>query len=377
MKVPFVDLKALHRPIEGELSEAIARVLRNVSFVQGPEVKAFEEAFATYLGIDHCVAVNSGTAALHLTLLALGIGPGDEVITVSHTFIATSEAISAVGARPVFVDIDPASYTMDPALVEAAITSHTKAILPVHLYGNLADMDALSAIARRHNLILVEDACQAHGAHYKGRMAGTFGIAGCYSFYPGKNLGCCGEGGAMVTNDEALAKKIRMLREHGSVKKYEHSFPGYNFRMEGIQGAVLATKLKYLDGWNDQRRAIAKRYQERLADQSVVLPVEAANMRHIYHLYVIQAEDRGSLQNHLAQRGIETGLHYPVPLHMQEAYASLGYHKGDFPVTEQVTERILSLPMYPGMSLEAADYVSDAILEWVQGRVAEPTTASR
>jgi len=377
MNVPFVDLKALHRPIEGELSEAIARVLRNVSFVQGPEVKAFEEAFANYLGVEHCVAVNSGTAALHLTLLALGIGPGDEVITVSHTFIATSEAISAVGARPVFVDVDPVSYTMDPSLVEAAITPRTKVILPVHLYGNLADMDSLMAIARRHNLVVVEDACQAHGALYKSRMAGTFGVAGCYSFYPGKNLGACGEGGAMVTNDAALAKKIRMWREHGSVKKYEHQFPGFNFRMEGIQGAVLATKLKYLDGWNDHRRALAKRYQARLAGQSIVLPVEAANTRHIYHLYVIQAEDRESLRDHLAQRGIETGLHYPVPLHLQEAYVSLGYHKGDFPVTEQVTERIVSLPMYPGMSMEAADYVSDAILEWVQGRVAETTSAMR
>jgi dTDP-4-amino-4,6-dideoxygalactose transaminase len=377
MNVPFVDLKALHRPIEAELSEAIARVLRNVCFVQGPEVKAFEEAFASYLGVRHCVAVNSGTAALHLTLLALGIGPGDEVITVSHTFIATSEAISAVGARPVFVDIDPVSYTMDPTLVEAAITNRTKAILPVHLYGNVAEMDSLMAIARRHNLILVEDACQAHGAQYKGRMAGTFGVAGCYSFYPGKNLGCCGEGGAMVTNDEALATKIRMWREHGSIKKYEHLFPGFNFRMEGIQGAVLATKLKYLDGWNDQRRAIAKRYQEYLAGQSVVLPGESPNTRHIYHLYVLQAEDRESLRDHLAQRGIETGLHYPVPLHLQEAYAFLGYHKGDFPVTEQVTQHIVSLPMHPEMSLEAADYVSTAILEWVQGRVAEPTTAMR
>ena len=377
MKVPFVDLKALHRPIESELSEGIARVMRNASFVQGPEVKAFEEDFAKYLGARHCVAVNSGTAALHLTLLALGIGPGDEVITVSHTFIATSEAISAVGARPVFVDVDPVSYCMNPALVEAAITSRTKAILPVHLYGNVADMDALMAIARKHNLILVEDACQAHGAQYKGRMAGTFGVAGCYSFYPGKNLGACGEGGAMVTDDEALATKIRMWREHGSLKKYEHAFPGFNFRMEGIQGAVLATKLKYLDGWNDSRRAVAKRYRERLAGQSVVIPTEAPNTRHIYHLYVIQTEDRDLLREHLTSRGIETGLHYPIPLHLQEAYLSLGYRKGVFPVTEQVTERIVSLPMYPGMSMEAADYVCDAILEWVQGRVAETAPVTR
>jgi dTDP-4-amino-4,6-dideoxygalactose transaminase len=377
MNVPFVDLKAHHKPISEDLSEAIARVLRNTSFVQGPEVKAFEDAFAHYLGVGHCVAVNSGTAALHLTLLALGIGSGDEVITVPHTFIATSEAISAVGARPVFVDVDPVSYTMNPALVEAAITERTRAILPVHLYGNPAEMDSLLAIARRHNLALVEDACQAHGAQYKGRMAGTMGAAGCFSFYPSKNLGSCGEGGAMVTNDETLAKQIRMLREHGSVKKYEHSFPGYNFRMEGIQGAVLATKLKHLDVWNDQRRALAKRYGERLAGQAIVLPQEAAHARHVYHLYVIQAEDRESLRDHLAQRGIETGLHYPVPLHLQEAYASLGYRQGDFPVTEQLTQRIVSLPMYPEMSLEAADYVSAAILEWVRGRVAEPAPTAR
>jgi len=377
MIVPFVDLKAQHRSIDGELSEAITRVLRNTSFVQGPEVKAFEDSFARYLGVGHCVAVNSGTAALHLTLLALGIGPGDEVITVPHTFIATSEAISAVGARPVFVDVDPVSYTMNPALVEAAVTGRTRAVLPVHLYGNPAEMDSLLAIARRHNLALVEDACQAHGANYKGRMAGTMGAAGCFSFYPSKNLGSCGEGGAMVTNDETVAKRIRMLREHGSVKKYEHSFPGYNFRMEGIQGAVLAAKLKHLDGWNDQRRALAERYGERLAGEGIVLPKEATHARHVYHLYVIQAEDRESLRDHLARRGIETGLHYPVPLHLQEAYASLGYRTGDFPVTEQLTQRIVSLPMYPGMSLEAADYVSAAILEWVQGRVAEPTPAAK
>jgi dTDP-4-amino-4,6-dideoxygalactose transaminase len=366
MNVPFVDLKAHHKPISKDLSDAIARVLQNTSFIQGPEVKAFEEAFARYLGVAHCVAVNSGTAALHLTLMALGIGPGDEVITVPHTFIATSEAISAVGARPVFVDVDPVTYTMDPALVEAAITARTRAILPVHLYGNPADMDALLAIARRHNLALVEDACQAHGAHYKGHMAGTMGVAGCFSFYPSKNLGSCGEGGAMATNDEALAKRIRMLREHGSVKKYEHSFPGFNFRMEGIQGAVLATKLNHLDGWNDQRRTLARRYGERLAGQPIVLPKETSDSRHVYHLYVIQTDDREALREFLAQRGIETGLHYPVPLHLQEAYASLGYRAGDFPITERVTQRILSLPMYPEMSMEAADYVSNAVLEYLR-----------
>ena len=371
MKVPFVDLKALHEPISADLSEAIARVMRNTAFIQGAEVKAFEDAFAKYLGVRHAVAVNSGTAALHLALLALGIGPGDEVITVTHTFIATSEAISAVGARPVFVDVDPATYTMDPALVEAAITPRTRAILPVHLYGQPADMGALLEIANRHKLLLVEDACQAHGAQYKGRMAGSMSAAGCFSFYPGKNLGACGEGGAMVTNDDALAQKVRMLREHGSVKKYEHVLPGYNFRMEGIQGAVLAVKLPHLDGWNDRRRAVAERYSERLAGQGIVLPKEAAYARHIYHLYVIQADDREALRDHLAQQGIETGLHYPIPLHLQEAYASLGYRRGDFPVSEHLTERIISLPMYPDMPLEAADYVCDAIFEYMRNHVPE------
>jgi dTDP-4-amino-4,6-dideoxygalactose transaminase len=259
--------------------------------------------------------------------------------------------------------------------VEAAITSRTKAILPVHLYGNLADMDSLLAIAKRHNLALIEDACQAHGASYKGRMAGTMGVAGCFSFYPGKNLGACGEGGAMVTNDEALAQKLRMLRQHGSVNKYEHSLPGYNFRMEGIQGAVLAVKLPHLDAWNDRRRALAKRYDERLAGQGILLPKEWADARHVYHLYVIQVECRDALRDHLAERGIETGLHYPIPLHQQEAYSSLGHRTGDFPVTEQVAQRIVSLPMYPDMSLEAADYVSSAIIEWVRGRVAEPAAS--
>jgi dTDP-4-amino-4,6-dideoxygalactose transaminase len=321
--------------------------------------------------------MNSGTSALHLALLALGIGPGDEVITVAHTFIATSEAISAVGARPVFVDVDPVTYTMDPVQAEKAITSRTRALLPVHLYGNPADMDALLAIARRHNLALVEDACQAHGAHYRGRMAGSLGTAGCFSFYPSKNLGSCGEGGAMVTNDDKLAQKVRMLREHGSVVKYEHAFPGYNFRMEGIQGAVLATKLTHLDGWNDQRRALAKRYQERLAGQTVILPKETSGARHVYHLYVIQAEDREVLRLQLGQRGIETGLHYPIPLHLQEAYASLGYRAGAFPVTERLTQHILSLPMYPEMTLEMVDYVAEAILECTQSRTEETTRVGR
>jgi dTDP-4-amino-4,6-dideoxygalactose transaminase len=345
--------------------------MRNTAFIQGAEVKAFEDAFAKYNGVRHCIAVNSGTAALHLALLGLGVGPGDEVITVTHTFIATSEAISAVGAKPVFVDVDPVTYTMDPEKVEAAITPRTRAILPVHLYGNVAEMDALLEIAKRHNILLVEDACQAHGAQYKGRMAGAMSAAGCFSFYPGKNLGACGEGGAMITNDDALATKVRMLREHGSLEKYVHKIPGYNFRMEGIQGAVLAVKLPHLDEWNDRRRAIAKRYQQRLAGQGFTLPAEKPYAKHVYHLYVVQSDDRDALKNHLAQRGIETGLHYPIPLHQQEAYVSLDYRTGDFPVTEQLTQRILSLPMYPDMPLEAVEYVCDALIEWARSRTAE------
>jgi dTDP-4-amino-4,6-dideoxygalactose transaminase len=317
------------------------------------------------------VAVNSGTAALHLTLLALGVGPGHEVITVPNTFIATAEAISAVGARPVFVDVDPVTYTINPDLAEASITKRTRAILPVHLYGNLADTDALLEIARRHSLALIEDACQAHGARYKGRMAGTLGSAGCFSFYPSKNLGSCGEGGAIVTDDPNLAKQVRMLRDHGSIRKYEHSFPGYNFRMEGIQGAVLAVKLKHLDNWNNHRRALAQQYHQRLANSPFILPAEAPDARHVYHLYVIQAEDREALRQWLGQRGIETGLHYPIPLHLQEAYKSLGYKSGDFPVSERLAEHILSLPMYPELAPDAVDYVSATLLECPENAVEE------
>lgn len=372
MNVPFVDLKAQHQALEQEIRAAFARVLRNVSFILGPEVKAFEEAFAQYLGSRHCVAVNSGTAALHLTLLALGIGSGDEVITVPNTFIATAEAISAVGARPVFVDVDPVSYNLDPAQVEKAITERTRAILPVHLYGQPADLDSLLGVARRRNLAVVEDACQAHGAEYKGRKAGTVGRAGCFSFYPSKNLGCCGEGGALVTEDADLAQRVRMLRDHGSLRKYEHQFPGYNFRMEGLQGAVLALKLTHLEAWNERRRALAEHYNRLLAGSGVITPVEMPYARHIYHLYVIQADDRETLRQQLASRGIETGLHYPVPLHLQEAYRPLGHRAGKFPVCEQLAQRILSLPMYPELSFEQVEYVAATILESMQCPTAEP-----
>ncbi|HEX3741012.1 MAG TPA: DegT/DnrJ/EryC1/StrS family aminotransferase [Terriglobales bacterium] len=365
-KVAFVDLYQQHQAIEEELVEVFRRVLRKSSFILGPEVVAFEKEFAAYIGASDCIAVNNGTAALQLVLAGLGIGPGDEVITVANTFIATAEAISAVGARPVFVDVDPVSYTMDPQLVEAAITPNTKALLPVHLYGQAADVDALLEIARRHNLHLVEDACQAHGATYKGRKAGSLGVAGCFSFYPGKNLGCLGEGGAVVTSNPELAQRMRMLRDHGSVKKYEHSLPGYNFRLEGLQGGFLSVKLRHLDRWNVRRREVAKLYHELLSESSLGLPVEMGWGEHVYHLYVIQADDREALRNALNAAGVECGLHYPVPLHLQAAYADLGYEKGSFPVSEHLSGHILSLPMHPFITDEEVKRVASVLLESLQ-----------
>lgn len=367
MKVKFVDLSAQHAPLEAELKEAFNRVLTNCSFVLGPEVDKFEKAFAAFLGIEHCVAVTNGTAALQLVLQGLGIGAGDEVITVAHTFIATAEAISATGARPVFVDIDLVSYTMDPAKLEAAITPRTKAIIPVHLYGQPADMDALNAIASKHKISVIEDSCQAHGAYYKGRRAGTLGTAGCFSFYPSKNLGACGEGGAVTTNDAGLAKKVRMLRDHGSIKKYEHDFPAFNLRLEGFQGGVLTVKLPHLDDWNKNRRILAARYNQLFAGSNVVTPKEMSYAHHVYHLYVVLVEDRETLKQALNEQGIETGLHYPIPLHLQKAYEQLGYKKGDFPVSEHVASHLLSLPMYAELPVEHVEHVAKTVrevLEW-------------
>lgn len=363
MKIPFVDLGSLHSEIAGELREVFDRVLCNSSFVLGPEVQKFEADFAAYTGTAHCVAVNTGTAALHLALASMDVGPGDEVITVSHTFIATAEAISAVGARPVFVDIDPVSFAMDPTLLEAAITSKTRAIIPVHIYGQTADMDPILEIANRHGIPVLEDACQAHGAEYKGRRAGSLGRAGCFSFYPGKNLGACGEGGAVTTDDAELARRIRMWRDHGSEKRYVHAFPGLNMRMEGIQGGILAVKLKYLDKWNDERRAAAAAYSSELAGSSITPPTEMAYGRHVYHLYVIQSDMRESLRERLTAAGIESGLHYPTPLHLQEAYKSLGYNKGDFPVTEKLVSKILSIPIYPGIRPNAIEKIVSELAE--------------
>jgi dTDP-4-amino-4,6-dideoxygalactose transaminase len=363
VKVRFVDLAAQHKPLESELRATFDRVLQNCSFVMGPEVERFEKSFASYLGVAQCVTVSNGTAALQLVLQALGVRSGDEVITVPHTFIATAEGISAAGARPVFVDIDPVSYTMNPAQLERAITPRTKAILPVHLYGQPADMDAILAVANKRKLPVIEDACQAHGAEYKGRKAGSIGAAGCFSFYPSKNLGCCGEGGAVTTEDVELAKKVRMLRDHGSVRKYEHSFPAYNCRLEGLQGGVLSVKLPHLDSWNNNRRILAARYSELFADSKVLTPKEMDYARHVYHLYIVQVQDREALRQSLGEQGIETGLHYPIPLHLQPAYKELGYKEGDFPVSEQVTRHILSLPMYAELPIEHVEHVAKTVLE--------------
>jgi dTDP-4-amino-4,6-dideoxygalactose transaminase len=365
MKIPFADLKSMHDEIRAELQEVFDRVVDASTFVLGPEVKNFESEFAAYTNTAHCVGVNSGTAALHLALLALGLGPGDQVITVAHTFIATAEAITAVGALPVFIDIDPVSFTMDPALLESAITNKTRAIIPVHLYGQPADMDAILAIANRFGIPVIEDACQAHGAEYKGRKVGSLGIAGCFSFFPGKNLGALGEGGAVTTNDPELAKQIRMWREHGSSRKYEHRFPAFNMRMNGLQGGFLSVKLKHLDRWNDQRRWAAAVYTRSLAEAGVTTPAEMSYSRHVYHLYVIQSDNRDGLRQGLMDAGIESGLHYPTPLHLQEAYRSLGYGHGSFPVTERVADSIVSLPIYPGITDEAVESVSSEILACV------------
>ena len=359
--IPFVDLKAQYASIRPEVDAAMARVVENTAFIMGPQVAAFEKAFAEYLDARFCIGVNSGTAALQLALMACGIGLGDEVIAPSFTFFATAEAVSVLGAKPVFIDIDPVSYTIDPAQLEAAITPRTRAIIPVHLYGQAADLDPILEVAQRHNLRVIEDAAQAHGAEYKGKRVGALGDAGCFSFYPSKNLGAYGEAGAIVTNDEALAQKLRLLRDHGSTSKYAHAIVGYNFRMEEIQAAVLGVKLPHLDDWNNRRRERAGVYNDLLKDCGLTLPREVEDARHVYHVYAIQSENRDKLQNHLTAAGIQTGVHYPIPIHLQPAYASLGYGGGDLPVTEQLSERVLSLPMFPELRADQQSHIADAI----------------
>jgi dTDP-4-amino-4,6-dideoxygalactose transaminase len=360
MKVPFVDLQAQYRSIKDEIDVAIARVLDNASFILGREVEAFEAAFAEYTGARFCIGVNSGTAAIQLAVTACGLGAGDEVIVPANTFFATAEAVSTAGATPVFVDSDPVSYNIDVSKIEAAITERTRAIIPVHLYGQAADLDAIFSLAERHNLIVIEDAAQAHGSKYKGRRVGALGCAGCFSFYPGKNLGAYGEGGAVVTNDEEVARRVRLLRDHGSAQKYTHEIVGYNFRLEGIQGAVLNVKLRHLDGWNELRREHAARYRELLRESGLLLPVEMPYAEHVYHLYVVQSERRDALQQTLNESGVQTGIHYPIPIHLQPAYASLNYRRGDFPEAERQAARVLSLPMFPELTDEQMMRVAEA-----------------
>jgi dTDP-4-amino-4,6-dideoxygalactose transaminase len=357
--VPFVDLPAQFRAIKPEIDAAVGRVLDNAQYILGPAVSAFEKDFAAFCRSSEAIGVNSGTSALHLALLAAGVGPGDEVITVPFTFVATVAAIEYSGARPVLVDVEPEFLTMDPAKLEAAITPRTKAIIPVHLFGQPADMDPIMAVARAHGVTVIEDACQAHGSEYKGRRVGSIGQLGCFSFYPGKNLGAYGEGGAVVTSDPDLAKKIRLLRAWGEETRYEHKYRGFNYRMDGVQGAILGVKLRYLEGWTEARRRNAAEYNRLLAGTSAQPPRERANVRHVYHLYVARLPQRDVWRERLTEAGVQTGVHYPIPVHMQPAYRDLGYAAGDFPVCEHASTEVLSLPMFPELT-------SDQIAEVAQ-----------
>ena len=382
MKAPFLDLKAQSKQIEHEVVSMVRATMASGTFVGGPQVFGFENEFAEFCESRFCIGVGSGTDALRFALIAAGVGPGDEVITVPNTFIATTEAISQVGARPAFVDIDPCTYTMDPWKLHdfleirnatSQFANRLKAIIPVHLYGQPADMDKILEIAKIHNLIVIEDACQAHGALYKNKKAGSLGVAGCFSFYPGKNLGAFGEAGAVVTQDEEIARKIRMIRDHGQKQKYFHEIEGYNGRLDAIQAGVLRIKLKRLQDWNQARREHAA-YYHRVLDgiPGVTLPREAEFAESVYHLYVILAKDRDRLERFLQAKGICTGRHYPLPLHLQEAYVNLGHMEGAFPVTEHAAARLLSLPLYPELTRPQIEYVSASIQEFMDQRKTQP-----
>jgi dTDP-4-amino-4,6-dideoxygalactose transaminase len=377
MNVPFLDLKVQYKQIEHEVLPMVTEAMTNGAFIGGPQVLGFEEEFAEFCESKYCAGLNSGTDALRFALMAVGVGPGDEVITVPNTFIATTEAISQVGAKPVFVDIDEQTYNIDPQKLEACLNQRhahgamgsagrSKAVIPVHLYGQPADMDLILGIAQKHNIKVIEDACQAHGALYKDQKVGSFGAVGCFSFYPGKNLGAYGEGGAIVTQDEEIASKIRMIRDHGQAKKYFHDIEGYNGRLDAIQAGVLRIKLRRLGDWNQARRANAAYYNELLSKvDGVTLPVEADFVSSVYHLYVILVDDREGLQQFLNNKGISTGLHYPLPLHLQKAYVHLGYKNGSFPVTESVAKKLISLPMFPELTREQIEYVAESIKEFI------------
>jgi dTDP-4-amino-4,6-dideoxygalactose transaminase len=373
IKVPYLDLKAQYRSIKPEIDEAVARVLDSCQFVLGPEVAEFEKDFASYCGTSECIALNSGTSALHLALLAAGVGPGDEVITVPFTFVASVATILYAGAKPVLVDIEPRTFNMNPDALQAAISPRTKAIVPVHLYGHPADMDPILEVARKHNLVVIEDAAQAHGATYKGRSAGSVGDIACFSFYPTKNLGAYGEGGAVTTSNPEYARTIRMLRDWGQDRKYHHLLHGYNYRMEGFQGAILRVKLRHLERWIERRRAIVKTYNEQLAGLDVVRPAEMPWARHVYHLYTLRSDNRDALQADLLNEGIQTGVHYSTPAHLLPAYAHLGYGPNSFPESKKAAREVLSLPLYPELTESQVQTVLDALTEIVPLKRSEAT----
>ena len=386
MKVQFLDLKAQYESIKDEIADAIQQVLDSCAFAGGPFVDQFENEFAAFCQCNYAIGVGSGTDALWLALLAVGVGPGDEVITTPNTFIATAEAISFCGAKPVFVDIEEQTYNMDPQKLEdylkscnsqssiqnpkSKIRNRPKAIIPVHIFGQVADMDPIVEIAKAHGLFVIEDACQAHGAEYKGRPAGSIGDAGCFSFYPGKNLGAYGEAGAIVTNNPELDKNIRMLRDHGQAKKYYHAMVGWNARMDGIQGAVLSVKLKHLEVWNEARRKNAQLYDELLTDlDGVIIPREVDYAKHVYHIYAVRVEIPESLMKAMAEKDIYCGIHYPIPIHLQEAYRFMGLEKGRFPVAEKCAEEFLSLPMFPELSREQIEYTVAEVSQFFEQAV--------
>jgi dTDP-4-amino-4,6-dideoxygalactose transaminase len=362
MQVPFNDLKLLHSGLKDEILTSIGNIIDNSTFILGTGVRNFENDFADSIGVKHCTGVSSGTDANHLALWANGIGPGDEVIIPANTFIATAWGVTLCGATPVFADCEKDSYNLDPADVKRKITQKTKAVVPVHLYGQTADMDTLKSVCSGKNILIVEDAAQAHFAEYKGRMAGSLSVAASFSFYPGKNLGAIGEAGALTTDNDSLDSKFRMLRDHGSEKKYYHNEFGHNYRMDGIQGAALGIKLKHLKLWTDLRRLAAKFYDDQLSGiDGITLPKEMPYAKHVYHLYVVKCHRREELIQFLGENGISTGLHYPVPLHLQECFTYLGYKTGDFPQTEDLAGNCVSLPIYPGITEEQLGYVCEKI----------------
>jgi dTDP-4-amino-4,6-dideoxygalactose transaminase len=370
IKVPFLDLKAHHAPMLEEINGAIREVIDSAAFAGGPFVTRFEEDFAVYCDSKHAIGVGSGTEALWIVLLALGVGPGDEVITVPNSFMATAEAITYCGAKPVFVDVDERTYTMDAEGLDQVVTARTKAIIPVHLFGQPADMDPILEFARKQGLFVIEDAAQAHGAVYKGRRVGTLGDAACFSFYPGKNLGAFGEAGAVVTNSDELQQKVRILRDHGQIRKYHHTMVGWNGRMDGIQGAILRIKLRHLEKGNQLRRSHAAHYDAGLQGiAEVVTPFHAATVLHVYHVYAIRAQNRDEVMRFLEDRGVGCGTHYPVPIHRQEAYSSLGYERGAFPIAERCATQFVSLPMFPELTPVQVEAVIQGVKEAVTGGV--------